>query len=155
MHVVLVPTLCVGMPSSTLCVVFRPVLVGWVSAAQPTEVRLGWWVALTHPTQKPETLRMHQSGHFLDGKLNPVDRRHGKIPVDPKQDPFLKDFAQLFSAVFKSLCVRVNPIAFRDRPVVAAIIRKNLVFCVAECRLNVFEEHWRSPSVQNFAGIGT
>jgi hypothetical protein len=59
--------------------------------------------------------------------------------VNPKEDPSFQDFSQLFPAVLESLGVRVNTRAFGDRPIVAAIIRKDLIFCVAERRLNIFK----------------
>jgi len=32
------------------------------------------------------------SGNFLDGELNSIDGRQRQVLMNPKQDPFLKDF---------------------------------------------------------------
>jgi hypothetical protein len=92
------------------------------------------------------------SGNVLDGELNPINGWYGEVSVNPKKDPFFKHFLHLIPTILEGVGVPVNTSAFWNCTIVTSVIRKNLIFCVAECRLNVLKEHWQFPSVQNSTG---
>jgi hypothetical protein len=81
---------------------------------------------------------MEASGDFLDEQFNPVSCRQPEVLVNPKKDPFFEDFPEFFSTLFQCFCICINTRALRNFSIAAAIIRQNLVFCMARCRLNVF-----------------
>ncbi len=61
--------------------------------------------------------------------------------MDPKEDPLFQHFPQFLPTCFQRRCLGVNTLACWNFTIIAALIRQNFIFCLAERRLNVFEEH--------------